>query len=172
MSIYVTLPSNGAALDTEQDLKKNTKTDFNIIFDHPLDLKYYAYEVALVEVWFPYNWKVNYGTFVFKYENKLISILNINWYDGLTTQQLVNHLNTLINMDNIILKDEIITNQIIRSFFDTHFELNEVGSLIIKLDSKIELTISGFLIDVLIHSFNFKKKISTFRLMLMKLKSF
>ena len=153
MSVYVTLPSNGANLQTEQDLINNTKTDFIINFDHPLDLKYYIYEVALVEVWFPLDWKVNYGTLIFKYEEKLISIINLEWYDGINAQQLVNHLNSTINEENLISFNGILTNNLIKAFSQTHFELDNVGSLIIKLSSKIELTINGFLTDVLINPF-------------------
>ena len=108
----------------------------------------------LKEKWFfPFNWKVNYGTFEFKYEEKLISIIDLDWYDGINSQQLVNYLNSLINVDNLISYEGILTNHLISAFSKTHFELNDVGSLIINLTSKIELNIKGFLTDVLINPF-------------------
>ncbi len=63
--------------------------------------------------WFPFNWKVNYGTFEFKYEEKLISIIDLDWYVGINSQQLVNYLNSLINVDNLISYEGILTNHLI-----------------------------------------------------------
>ena len=160
MSFYVTLPSNGADLKTEEDLKKNTKTDFVINFDHPLELRYYDYEVALVEVWFPFNWKVKYGEILVKYrennlDSRLMGIIIVEWYDGITPQNLVNHLNSLIHVENIVTENGILTNLMINAFIKTHFKLNDVGSLLISIDPKIEIKISGVLKNILInHTLN------------------
>ena len=61
MSFYVTLPSNGAELQSESGRKNNTQTDFFINLNRPIDLK--NHEVALVEVSFKANWLVELGSF-------------------------------------------------------------------------------------------------------------
>ena len=63
MNYYITLPSNGADLQSEYGKKNNTQTDFITNLGKSIDISNHEYEVALVEISLRVSWLVNLGSF-------------------------------------------------------------------------------------------------------------
>ena len=165
MSYFVTLPSNGADLKTEEDLQNNTQTDFVIKLNRTLNFFQQEYEVGLAEIWFNLNWKVNMGNIAMIHSTLIeinngvekfnrIEIFNqdIEWFDGDHISGLIVHLNNLLKTD--LLKNNIDskTNKIIKDFLKTKFRLtHDQKSLLIFTSPSIKIKISGYLRQILRH---------------------
>jgi hypothetical protein len=152
MSFYITLPSNGADLSNEEDLIRNTKTDFVIKLNTQLDFRNIQYEVALVEIWFPFNWKINFGNIKIFYTRSLTfsekEVLNqdVIFFDGCEIKSLINHINSLLNINNIINIGKSF--DFLKDFNKIKFNLSERHSLIVECTSKFRVVISGFLLQL------------------------
>jgi hypothetical protein len=152
MSFYITLPSNGADLNTEEDLKNNTKTDFEIKLNSPLEFRNIEYEVALVEIWFPFNWKINFGNIKILYARNPNSseteIFNkdIIYFDGTDIKSLIFHINSLLNENNILNVGKSF--EFLHDFKKINFNLTEKNTLVILSSSKFRIIINGFLLQL------------------------
>lgn len=145
MSLFVTLPSNGADLESDYGKKTNTQTDFEIDLKIPLDLTD-QYRVGLSEITFRRNWLVNLGTFtVFNsISNNIVKRINIEVLDGLSFYQICNILNGEIN--NYHVTNPLINTQSNRKI---EFDAYKSKKLEIKIPIGIHIVIEGYFTNLI-----------------------
>jgi hypothetical protein len=47
---------------------------------------------------------------------RLVGIIRVEWYDGITPPNLVNHLNSFFHLENIFIENGFLTNLMINAF--------------------------------------------------------
>lgn len=111
MNFYVTLPSNGADLLTEDDRKNNTQTDFTIKLNRPLEFNV-PYEVALAEIWYSINWNVTVTNLKIFFEDELLINSRVEFRDGSNLAQLFKKIKNTIQIEIEKMRFDKITEKI------------------------------------------------------------
>ena len=98
MSYYITLPSNGADLNSEYGKYNNTQTDFEIDLKKPLDFSYKDYEVGLSQFSCSLSWLIPIGTFKIVHKAKLHKDFefDLNCSDGIYITNMIDIINRSI----------------------------------------------------------------------------
>ena len=165
MSYYVTLPSNGADLESDYGKENNTLTDFEIELKEPLEFPLGNYEVGLAEFSYRKTWTCKLGWFsvltntsknlqdehIFK--DELIDIL-----DGLSMKRVIRRINDVIqDYDSSGYISKVYTEKPYLKYFPD-------GKLEIHVPLGLKLIIDGYFVEMIRHrSFRptFYKTLST-----------
>ena len=140
MNFYVTLPSNGADLSTEEARINNTQTDFTIKLNKPLEFNI-PYEVALAEIWYSVNWKVLATKIKIFYDDQDVLLIDSDFVltDGMKLNHVFRKINNIIEAEvNKIDFDKLITEinkkraDSIKKLIGSHFKEEEFS--LIQLD--------------------------------------
>ena len=98
MNFYVTLPSNGADLSTEEARINNTQTDFTINLNKPLEFNV-PFEVALAEIWYSVNWRVFVTKLKIIHKGRILIDSDIELSDGMKLNHVFKKIRNVIELE-------------------------------------------------------------------------
>jgi hypothetical protein len=98
MNYYVTLPSNGADLSTEEARINNTQTDFTINLNKPIEFNV-QYEVALAEIWYSLNWRVFVTNIKIFHDGKVLIDSDIEYSEGMKLNHVFKKIRNAIELE-------------------------------------------------------------------------
>ena len=113
MSFYATLPSNSS----KQDFPKNTMTHFITKLKNKINLDG-TYEVAVVQVMFPKNWKYREDAAILLYDftvssDKPVAEIKVEFFGYKTLTDLLSRLIQYIKLTTVVFEIEMSVNNII-----------------------------------------------------------